>query len=498
MFYGINKNKNGKEISNYDRYLPWEEGEFSGKISYRLDNEEEYEIYRKFNQKNPQIFDKNANDVSKEFTIDKQEGNKYFYEQTKVDEELLTMSMVIHQQEVALDAKSKNTLIQKASNIMLTGEDSISYKNIINKLNKRQTEDIGTLKSPTKPLYLAKKQYEELTQEKNALENVTDDKYAIEEEIKQKQKELRQEEELLKALQEMNEVENTKKVEEEKIKVFTASKNELEKNKSELKQQIEGIEPEEEENKKYNLLYIIPVLMIVASIVLLIINQLALGAGGIILSIVVFLAILLNRLKEAKKHTSRENEKREQKRNLETKIQLIEEEIKNKEKLINDIKQNIEIKLRMKKEEIKLKYPEVSKTVFDSVENGLNLSREQNYINDLKLAISKKELEKKQIISNVENLVEIEEKLKGTEEILEELIKYNDEINIAKEALETAYTEMKESITPKFTENLSKSIRNITGEKYKTVKVNEENDLVLETENRKLYRCKSIKPRYNR
>ena len=25
MFYGINKNKNGKEISNYDKYTPWEE-----------------------------------------------------------------------------------------------------------------------------------------------------------------------------------------------------------------------------------------------------------------------------------------------------------------------------------------------------------------------------------------------------------------------------------------------------------------------------------------
>ena len=23
MFYGINKNKNGKEITNYDKYIPW-------------------------------------------------------------------------------------------------------------------------------------------------------------------------------------------------------------------------------------------------------------------------------------------------------------------------------------------------------------------------------------------------------------------------------------------------------------------------------------------
>lgn len=133
MFYGVNKNKNGKEISNYDKYTPWLEGEFSGKIKYSLDNEEEFEVYRNFTKKNPQIFDKNANDVSKDFTIDKSTGNKFFYEQTKVDEELFNMSMVIHQQEVALDNKSQNILIQKASNIMLTGEDSVSYQKVLRK-----------------------------------------------------------------------------------------------------------------------------------------------------------------------------------------------------------------------------------------------------------------------------------------------------------------------------------------------------------------------------
>ena len=25
MFYGVNKTKNGKEISNYDKYMPWDE-----------------------------------------------------------------------------------------------------------------------------------------------------------------------------------------------------------------------------------------------------------------------------------------------------------------------------------------------------------------------------------------------------------------------------------------------------------------------------------------
>ena len=36
IFYGISKNKNGKEISDYEKYLPWVGEEFSGKIKYQL------------------------------------------------------------------------------------------------------------------------------------------------------------------------------------------------------------------------------------------------------------------------------------------------------------------------------------------------------------------------------------------------------------------------------------------------------------------------------
>lgn len=137
MFYGIDKNKSGKEISNYDKYLPWDGGDFSGKITYELDNGEKFEVFRNFTKKQPQIFDKNANDISKDFTIDKSEGNMFFYEQTKVDEELFKMSMVIPQQEVKLDKKDQNILIQKASNIMLTGEDNVSYKEVMRKAKQK-------------------------------------------------------------------------------------------------------------------------------------------------------------------------------------------------------------------------------------------------------------------------------------------------------------------------------------------------------------------------
>ena len=71
IFYGISKNKNGKEISDYEKYYPWNNNEFSGKIYYELNNKNKYEIYRDFKKKNPKIFNENMEDISKEFNIDK-------------------------------------------------------------------------------------------------------------------------------------------------------------------------------------------------------------------------------------------------------------------------------------------------------------------------------------------------------------------------------------------------------------------------------------------
>ena len=74
-FYGISKNKKGKEISDFEKYKPWSGEEFSGKLEYELDNNEKYEIYRDFNKKNPKIFNENMEDISKQFNIDKNKGN---------------------------------------------------------------------------------------------------------------------------------------------------------------------------------------------------------------------------------------------------------------------------------------------------------------------------------------------------------------------------------------------------------------------------------------
>ena len=66
MYYGISKNKNGKSYSDYDQYKPWNEKDFSGKMSYTLDSGKEINVYRNFNKKNP------------EFRVDRWKRQRYF------------------------------------------------------------------------------------------------------------------------------------------------------------------------------------------------------------------------------------------------------------------------------------------------------------------------------------------------------------------------------------------------------------------------------------
>ena len=64
MLYGISKNKKGKEISDFEKYKPWNGEEFSGKLIYELDNNEKVEIYRDFNRKNPEVYNERGEEIS--------------------------------------------------------------------------------------------------------------------------------------------------------------------------------------------------------------------------------------------------------------------------------------------------------------------------------------------------------------------------------------------------------------------------------------------------
>jgi len=77
------------------------------------------------------------------------------------------------------------------------------------------------------------------------------------------------------------------------------------------------------------------------------------------------------------------------------------------------------------------------------------------------LEIHSLELDKNNILPKLEKLAEKEEELAELEEKEQNLLNLNEAMELAKQVLETAYMKMKENVTPKFTENLSKNIEQI-------------------------------------
>ena len=500
--YGISKNKKGKEISDYDKYKPWGKEEFSGKLEYTLDNNEKYEIYRDFNKKNPKIYNENSEDISKEFNINKKTGNEFFYEQTKVDEELFLSTVGMLQSEIKLEKNNQNILVQKLANLASTGDDNVSYKRAIERINRRQLDEIGTDRSKEKPINLLKKQIQDLEINKINLEQYQNKKYEIEENEKKLLNDLNNLKNENNYYNEIKLLIENKKIEKEKINIKENINKENNEKINLLKKEIE------EKNKKINIgknknnlksknkinkkIKIYFLFLIIINIILLFILKNKFKYI-ILISIPIYLIIsLIIKNKTNKKIRNNINQEINEKIN---EIKIKENEINlikiNNEKLENEIKKlnnEFNLKNNLELEKIKIKYKNlinenkmIEKNNYENI--NLKLGLIQSKINDTQIEIHKLKLEKESVEPRLDKLAQIEEQLNNNYEKLNNLNNLNDSMEYAKNILEKSFEKMKNSVTPKFTNNLSETISQIFNNKYSKVKFNEENGLIVELEN---------------
>ena len=107
----------------------------------------------------------------------------------------------------------------------------------------------------------------------------------------------------------------------------------------------------------------------------------------------------------------------------------------------------------------------------------------QNEINNKKLQLHSLELDRKNIEPKLDNLANIEEELVNNNQKMSTLQKINLSFELAKNVLEKSYEEMRNNVTPRFTQELSKNISEITNGKYSNINLNEEQGLIVELEN---------------
>ena len=143
---------------------------------------------------------------------------------------------------------------------------------------------------------------------------------------------------------------------------------------------------------------------------------------------------------------------------------------KAKEKLDNDIDADID--------QIREEYK--NKIDIDKVLDDINEKYVSNKIKNIEEELGKKrillnttQIEEKSLISKLENKIALEEELRELEE-------KNNCINLTKEYLSKAYAKKKNTVTPKFTRNLSETIDEISSGKYNMVTINDESGLIVE------------------
>lgn len=567
-FYGISKTKDGKDISDYDKYKPWNNNEFSGRISYELDNGEQYEVFRDFNKKNPKIYNKNLEDITDKFEIDKKEGSKFFLEQTGIDKQMYTSTVVSMQEEVRLDDKNQNMLIQKIANLAGTGEDNVSYKKALTKLQNKIRDEIGTNKTSQKPINILNNQIEEINKKIEEIKPNINKKYEIDNQkdlINENLKNLEIKKEILEEINKKNQnkldylkeknikeiskkdneehIEKLKKeantVKEEQMKVEKTVNDlnkKLEENKVEQSrieqelnkenEQTENIENSKNIKSSKNTIYIIFLIVFIALGILgvaLLKNYLVTIVFGILALIDIILLITkkikVNRIIKEENKLS-ETKKKEHIRDLEEEKEYIlkeidkiskelkEEEANQKEiasknsmlqgqiillektntsleNELNSIKEKLEKLQSNNEEELLAQYNgkmdrEKLLQIINSTDIELQLKNVETQINNEKIKLKGLEIEENTVIPQIDAMVELEETLQAKKEEYNNLKNQEDIINITIENLEQAYEEMKTTITPKFTENLSKNIEEISNGKYSKVTINDESGMVVE------------------
>ena len=514
IFYGTSKNKKGKEYSDYDRYKPWKSEEFSGKLAYKLENGEKYEVFREFGgKKNPKIYNDQLEDISKQYAIDKNTGNQFFFEQTGVDENMFLSTLVSMQQEVKLDHNMQNILLQKVANLASTGDDSISYKKAQEKINKKQIEEIGTNRSQGRPINIIKEEKFKIYDEIGELENYKQRKKQIEEEKKENKIELEKIDQNIKIIKKLKSIEENEKLGKEKIRISQNLKQNQEQRKEEIEKQKEEIlnniknqeevrENEPLEKNKTKTRKIIAISLFILSIIIEILSIFLIK--NLIISIIFTIMIIatliyaVREIKQEKKMKQKIEKAKVQEKEKQEEIVKQKEKIEKFETEINILKTNIKEQEQQIEEELqkldidKNKQIERLKEEFKNskLENMLNIANIQDELenierqrNNKQLEYNSLEIEENTILPKLEKIALLEEKLEEINQTEKELEENNKSIEIAKQILEIAYKKMKQNITPKLTQELSKTICKISDNKYSKISLNEENGIIVEKEN---------------
>ena len=447
IFYGVNRNKNGKEYSDYEKFKPWNEKNFSGKLVYDIEDEE-YVVYRDFNRNNAKVYDKNGVEITNEFNKDKARGAEVGFAHLAMDEDTFDNSVFIKQKEIKVNELSQNTMLQKLTNIIQSGEEDVSYETTLKKLEKLLLEEVGTDRTQNKPKNVYKREITELELKKSQLLINRAKHEEIENKLKEVNEKKKQND---KALADAIKIFNIKNKYEKMIQEQKAEFDIEQKLKNEQKEKIK----KENQKKKIIDTALIATATVILGVAFALTNEIMLALLVILVGIV---SIVINFQFSYKEEITVDSDN----------FDVVSEEARKKEnKELNSLE-----KEGIKKALTEKRISEL-KTIIEKCENEKNNSVLEEH---------KLKIEDETLHENLSNLTEIEEEISLKKDKLDKILAKEDTINFAISKLKEAYKDLKDEVIPDIEKDIKYTISKTTNGKYTNVKYNDYDGLVTESQ----------------
>ena len=186
VFYGLRKKSRKDEISEYEKYEPWDIDEFAGMIEYEVDGKK-YKAARNFATNKASVYNEFWDEVTDEFEMDKKLGTLFAEKHIGMNEDTFERTIFIRQLESRIN-ESKD-ISDKLLNIQQTGLEETSFRGAIETLEGIMKEKIGSDKTLKKPINLISNDIERLLKEKYEVNLLRKEVAELEEKIKQKDQE---------------------------------------------------------------------------------------------------------------------------------------------------------------------------------------------------------------------------------------------------------------------------------------------------------------------
>ena len=494
--YGIQKTKNGKAMSDFDKYEPWNGGEFSGTINYALDNGDEYNVFRNFKNNKVELTDATGKDVSGNYSIDKKLGNNFFTEQVNLDRSLVETTAFAEQKGIEISQDSQNVLIQKIANLAESGDEDVSYKKAESNIKKMITEKVGTNQTSERPINIVKKNIDLYENKIREIESITSKKFGLEtarneiaEQLNEEKNNENQFEKIKEAVDYNNKEEaRIKPYEDMLVKKQAELKKAADKTKATKTEKKAGNNAENKDTRLSKFPIIIALVILLASLVGIVLsigkNDTATRICGVatlvMTAVTAFLVVKTRQGKEVNKTKNEEDEIEDAEENDNNLlINQIKNEIAELEETINSMKKKLVEDNNKNKEWIIKEYGKECEVFFNK-DIDTYVKNNKNNIRNLELDLHKKELELQNMEPQLEKLAEYEERLAVEKETYEELLEKKRIYDMTLELLRDSYEEMKANITPEYNKKVSKMIEIFSDGKYKNVSITDGINVELE------------------